>query len=400
MRMSDDPSLRGGTMHVPGRTAPSFTVSMLSTYPPTACGLATFASALSGALTAQGHRVDIVRVADGSMESDASHRVAGHLLPGSPSSVRRAALVLSEADVAIIQHEYGIFGGRDGEEVLDVMRLVTVPVITVLHTVPIDPQPNQRRILEEITRRSAHVVVMTRCSHDRLVGRYDVDPASIVTIPHGAIVADGSSRHRSSPLHPHPEVLSWGLLSPGKGIERVIDAIGTLNENGHRVHYTISGMTHPKVLRAHGEEYRESLVQRVRDRRVSHLVRFDRTYREPQTLADYLSTSSVIVLPYASTDQAVSGVLVDSIAAGRPVIATAFPHAVELLSTGAGILVGHDDHDGLVAALLAVTGDRDLREAMATSARLLADLHSWPAVASAYADLAFHARVEQQLITA
>jgi glycosyltransferase involved in cell wall biosynthesis len=159
-------------------------------------------------------------------------------------------------------------------------------------------------------------------------------------------------------------------------------------------------MTHPKVLRAHGEEYRESLVQRVRDRRVSHLVRFDRTYRDPQSLADYLSTSSVIVLPYASTDQAVSGVLVDSIAAGRPVIATAFPHAVELLSTGAGILVGHDDHDGLVAALLAVTGDRDLREAMATSARLLADLHSWPAVASAYADLAFHARVEQQLITA
>lgn len=387
-------------MHMSSRTAPPFTVSMLSTFPPTACGLATFASALSRALTAQGHRVDVVRVGDGSLESDGGHRVAGTLLPGSPSSIRRTALVLSEADVAIIQHEYGIFGGRDGEEVLDVMRLVTVPVITVLHTVPIDPQPNQRRILEEISRRSAHVVVMTRCSHDRLVGRYDVDPSSIVTIPHGAIVADGSSRRRSSPIHPHPEVLSWGLLGPGKGIERVIDAIGTLNESGHRVHYTISGMTHPKVVRDHGEEYRESLVQQVRDRRVSHLVRFDRTYRGPQELADYLSTSAVIVLPYASTDQAVSGVLVDSIAAGRPVIATAFPHAVELLSTGAGMLVRHGDQEALVAALLAITSDAGLRESMATSARLLADLHSWPSVASAYADLAFHARVEQQLITA
>ena len=167
------------------------TISMMSTYPPTACGLATFASALERAMVDLGHRVRFVRVDDGTLESDSGYRTSGLLLAGSLPSVRRSAHVLSDADVAVIQHEFGIYGGRDGEEVLDVLRLTDVPLMTVLHTVPTAPTPNQRRILEELGRLSSQLVVLTASARERLVDGYDVDPRSVVVIPHGAIVVDG-----------------------------------------------------------------------------------------------------------------------------------------------------------------------------------------------------------------
>jgi len=375
---------------------------MLSTYPPTACGLATFSSALARALEAQGHRTRIVRVTEHATEPVAVNRVAGTLVNGSGASVRRAAAMLSDADTAIVQHEYGIFGGRDGEEVLDVIRGVTVPVITVLHTVPLEPTPNQRRILEEISRWSSRVVVLTRCARDRLVGRYSVDDDAVETIPHGAIVVDDVDHDTSMGARDdtRPELLSWGLLGPNKGIEHVIDAVAALHAQGHSVRYTIAGMTHPKVVQVHGEAYRHGLVERARARGIGHLVSFDPTYRGPDDLARYLATSSVIVLPYASADQVVSGVLVDSIAAARPVISTAFPHAVELLSSGAGLLVRHDDSDGLEQAIRAATSDRRLLDTMADTARGLADQHRWSRVAARYADLSSRARAGRQAIPA
>lgn len=386
-------------MRSPVDTTPSLTISMLSTYPPTACGLATFSSALARALEGQGHLTRIVRVTDREMDSVDRCDVDGTLVNGSFASVRRAAAVLSEADAAVIQHEYGIFGGWDGEEVLDVMRRVTVPVITVLHTVPTDPSPNQQSILEQIARVSSRVVVLTRCARDRLIGRYDVDPDTVATIPHGAIVVADPDQGLVEEEQ-RPQLLSWGLLGPNKGIERVIDAVATLREQGHSVRYTIAGMTHPKVAQAHGEAYRHSLIERARATGVGHLVSFDPAYRDPEQLARYLASSSVIVLPYASADQVVSGVLVDSIAAGRPVISTAFPHAVELLSGGAGLLVKHDDTDGLVRAIRIATSDATLLEEMSGAARELADDHSWSRVAASYADLSSRARAGRQAIPA
>jgi glycosyltransferase involved in cell wall biosynthesis len=364
------------------------TVSMMSTYPPTACGLATFASALERAMVDLGHRVRFVRVDDGTLESDGGHRTAGHLLAGSLPSVRRAAHVLSDADVAIVQHEYGIYGGRDGEEVLDVLRLTDVPLITVLHTVPTAPTPNQRRILEELGRLSSQLVVLTASARDRLVDGYLVDPHSVVVIPHGAIVVDRFRGSRLMPTAPRPQLLSWGLIGPGKGLESVIDAVGDLETDGHPVDYTIAGRTHPKVARLQGESYRGSLVRRARDRGVLRRVHFDQSYRGPEHLAHYIASSSVVVLPYTSTDQIVSGVLVDSIAAGRPVISTAFPHARELLADGGGILVDHGDHDGLVEAIRAVTRDPGLLARLTSEAQRLAPLHSWPSVGHRYAQLA------------
>lgn len=364
------------------------TISMLSTYPPTACGLATFGSALERELSRQGHRIRFVRVDDGTLESDGGHRTAGLLLAGSLPSVRRAAQVLSDADVAIVQHEYGIYGGRDGEEVLDVLRLANVPIITVLHTVPVAPTPNQRRILEELGRVSAQLVVLTHCARDRLVSGFRVDASSVTVIPHGAIVVDRIHGSRLLATSRKPELLSWGLIGPGKGLESVIDAIADLEAIGHPVEYTIAGRTHPKVAHRDGEAYRQGLVQRAREQGVLRRVHFDQAYRGPEHLAHYIASSSVVVLPYASTDQIVSGVLVDTIAAGRPVISTAFPHARELLADGGGILVEHGDHDGLVHAIRSVTRNASLLSRLIAEAQRLAPAHSWASVGHRYEQLA------------
>jgi polysaccharide biosynthesis protein PslF len=373
---------------------------MLSTYPPNACGLAMFSAALERALRSIGLDVQMVQVSDGLDESDHRRRVAGVLINGSPPSVRHAGYLLSRADVAVVHHEFGLYGGQDGDEMLDVLRLVDSPVITVLHAVPSSPSAGQRRVLEDASRHSSRVVVLTVCARERLLANYRVDPCSVVTIPHGAIVATQPLGGLTA-LHPsQPQLLSWGLIRPGKGIEQVIDAVATLNDAGVRLHYTVAGMTHPKVAAVNGEAYRNSLTRRAQDAGVRDLVRLDPKYRGPDHLALFLSTSSVIVMPYASTDQATSGVLVDSIAAGRPVIATAFPHAVELLSDGAGILVDHGDQAGLVAAIQAATSDPVLHDSMAAAARRLAPLHSWETISQRYADLAARVVCERRSVSA
>ncbi len=382
----------------PGTTG--LRISMLSTYPPTICGLATFSSALERSLVEGGHTVSIVRVDDGSLESSCGRDVAGVLVNGSASSVHKAAAVLSRADVAVIQHEYGIFGGADGEEILDVVREIQVPVVVVLHTVPDRPTPNQTRIMEELCALASRVVVLTRCARDRLLSGFEVAADKVVTIPHGALLAADLGASHLNLSRPHPQLLSWGLLGPGKGIENVIDALAALHAEGTSVRYTVSGMTHPKVVSRRGEEYRNSLVERARRHGLAQLVDFDQAYRSPAALTRFIAQSSAVVLPYDSTDQVVSGVLVDSIAAGRPVIATAFPHAVELLSDGAGIVVPHGDPDALLEAIRRVVEDDRLHWSMVDRARQLASMHSWSAVGRRYATEMMQLRRERHAVSA
>lgn len=377
------------------RRASRPTLSMLSPYPPTACGLSTFSASLQKALSALGYPVRMVRVHDGGLESDCGVSVAGVLVHGVLPTVRRAALVLSQADVAIIQHAFNAYGGRDGEEVLDVMRLVEAPMVSVLHDIPARPTPNQQRILEEIACRSAAVVALTHSAHARLLATYGVDADRIVVIPHGVV----SRRPRPLPMRRPPQTLSWGLLRPGKGFETAIDAIALLAEAGMSVQYTIAGMTHPREARLHGERYRLSLRDRACDHGIRHLVNFDYAFRGSDHLARYVASSSVVVVPYDSTDQVVSGVLVDSIAARRPIIATRFPHACELLSHGAGRLVDSGDAAAMANALKEVLQDHEVRASMESATGRLAVRHDWAIVARAYARLADDLpRVEQPLI--
>lgn len=359
---------------------PSFGV--LSTYAPTACGLATFSAALADGLSAKGVDVNVVRIADGTPSESAN--VIGELTNGSATSVTAATQLLNQSDVAVIQHEYGIYGGPDGDEVVQIMKGLEVPSIVIAHTVLKDPTPHQRSVLEEVLALADQVVVMSESAKERLYARFAVDRRKVAIIPHGAALPTTTALKRSG----QPTILTWGLLGPGKGVERVIDAMASLKNLPHQPRYLIAGRTHPKVLAAQGEAYRDALTAQAQRLGVADSVSFDARYRTPAQLTALMQAASVVVLPYDSKDQVTSGVLVDSIASGRPIVATAFPHAIELLGSGAGTVVGHDDPDALVGALRSLLNDPRVAGTMASQARNLAPAMAWPVVTGAYLTVA------------
>ncbi|MGB9224324.1 glycosyltransferase [Mycobacterium sp.] len=370
----------------------SASFGILSTYPPTPCGLATFTAALSKGLCANGSDVSVVRVADGTSCSDA--RVIGELVNGSATSVAATSELLNERDIAIVQHEYGIYGGVDGDEVVDILGGLRIPSIVIAHTVLKNPTPHQRSVLESVAAMADQVVVMSEAARQRLCLGFDVDRRKVTTIAHGATVPRNTPVLRSG----RPTLLTWGLLGPGKGIERVIEAMGSLHELHGRPRYLIAGRTHPKVLAADGEAYRDARAEQARSTGVADSVCFDANYRDVSSLTALVRSAAVVVLPYDSTDQVTSGVLVDAIASGRPVVATAFPHAVELLGSGAGIVVDHDDPDALASALHRLLTDPRLAGSMAAEARRLAPMMAWPVVAQAYLGLAHRLLAERRAL--
>jgi glycosyltransferase involved in cell wall biosynthesis len=330
-----------------------------------------------------------VRVLDAPAGQEGAE-VAGHLRTDLRDTHLAAAETLNSFDVAIVQHEYGIYGGRDGDQLLAVLDEVRVPVLTVTHTVLAHPTPRQESVLRQVIDASDVVVAMTDAARDRLIDRYDVDSARVAVIRHGASTRLDPLRTlpRTDPFSvpaPHsPLILTWGLLGPGKGIEWAIDALPLLRRVSPLPAYVVAGQTHPRVRQQQGEAYREQLRQRAADAGVADMLRFEDSYLDDEALTHLIRSADVVLLPYDSTDQVTSGVLVEAIAAGKPVVATAFPHAVELCATGAGIVVAQRDSAALGEALYRVLTSPGLAKRMrAESARIAPSLR-WPAVADQY----------------
>jgi len=357
---------------------------LLSTFPPTACGIATFSAALATGLVAQGATVEVVRCGDREQIEDPLVVAA----TGTDGSIA-AVDALNRCDVVIVQHEYGIYGGVDGDEVLGVLGALSVPSIVVAHTVVRRPTAHQRFVLECVCDAADAVVVMTEHARRRLTERFDVDPARVSVIPHGATTPPADRPERAERrADAGLRLLTWGLLGPGKGIEWAIDALGLLQDVRPRPSYLIAGATHPKVRASAGEAYREMLVQRSWRRGAGSSVSFDDSYRDLPSLSRLINGADLVVLPYDSEDQVTSGVLVDAVASGRPVVATAFPHAIELLGSGAGIVVPQQDASAIADVVRSVVDHPELLAGMAAECRRLAPDLSWPAVARRYDELA------------
>jgi glycosyltransferase involved in cell wall biosynthesis len=354
----------------------------LSTHPPTQCGLATFNSALAAHLTGNGTRGGVVRVT-----TDADHRPGASVVHTWPvSSVagwRDAASALNRFDVAIVQHEYGIYPGPDGAEVLPLLRRLIVPSIVVLHTVLTNPTAGQKSLLEQIVAAAGAVVTMTDTARERLLVGYTVDGTKVTVIPHG------TADHASAPTAPRrrPHLLTWGLLGPGKGIEWALRGLACLQDLDPAPTYTVAGKTHPTVLAHHGEAYRAALHRLGALLGISHAVHYDAIYRDEPALSRLIRSADVILLPYDSREQVTSGVLVEAVAAGIPVVATPFPHAVELLTTGPGLLVPHRDPAALATAVRRILTEPGLAASLVGRATLTPTL-LWPAVAARYDALA------------
>jgi len=366
------------------------TYGYLSTHPPTHCGLATFNSALAANLAAAGRAGGVVRVTGRGGDGPSAHIGRPDLPVVHTWSARDttgwwdAAAALDTFDVAIVQHEYGIYPGPDGAEVLPLLRQLRVPSIVVLHTVLAQPTAQQKALLEQIVAAAGAVVTMTDVARDRLILGYAVDAAKVQVIPHG------TADHATAPAaaHERPHLLTWGLLGPGKGIEWALRALARLRGLTPPPTYTVAGRTHPNVLENEGEAYREGLQRLGAMLGISNAVSYEPVYRDETALGRLIRSADVVVLPYDSREQVTSGVLTEAVAAGVPVVATPFPHAVELLTDGPGLLVPHQDPAALATAIRRILTEPGLAASLAGRTRRLAPDLLWPAVAARYIALA------------
>jgi polysaccharide biosynthesis protein PslF len=365
--------------------------AFVSTYAPTVCGLASFTHSLrtgisEGRSTSEQQHLDVVRLVD---EHDpdsgpVAPPVIHALRRGDGASMRQAIALLNTYDVVSIQHEFGIFGGPDGADVLELVDGLRVPLAVTFHTVLDEPSARQSHIVRRLASAARRAIVMSPTAARRLIEVYGVPARDVHVVPHGVDTRFGGP---SLSTGTRPLALTWGLIGPGKGLEVAIAALAELKDLDPLPRYLIAGATHPKVRNTSGEAYRESLKTLVRAHGLQDVVEFDDRYLDRESLVRQVRTADVVLLPYASHEQVTSGVLVEAVAAGKPVIATAFPHSLELLSGGAGLVVPHTDPSAFGEALRTVLGDAEVRSAMAAEARRIAETWFWPAIGRRYDEL-------------
>ncbi|MER7583715.1 glycosyltransferase [Kitasatospora sp. NPDC097691] len=279
----------------------------------------------------------------------------------------------------------------NGVDALRVVDLLTVPAIVVVHTVCDDPTDHQRAVLSRVCGKAAAVVVMSQDARHRLSAQYGVPREHIRVIPHGVApgligMCDVRESTTGRTADTTPTLLTWGLLRPGKGIEWAIAALPLLRGSAAGARYVVAGRTHPRVVEQEGETYRHRLAEHADRLGVADRVDFDDRFLPPEDLHLRIKHASCVVLPYDEPDQATSGVLVEALAAGVPVVATRFPHAVELLARGRGIVVPHRDPQATADAISALLHDQPVTPVPVRPAGS-PDV-SWHAVAARYHRLA------------
>ena len=371
--------------------------AIVSTYPPRACGIGTFSADLRATLTGTG----TVTVADlvAVVHEPSSPQRRG-LLATIAQAVRgdyvRTARMLGrlDVDVVLLQHEYGIFGGRDGEYVLSFAQELAQPLVVTLHTVLSEPTPHQAEVLTELCAEAELVIVMTDTALRLLVESGACPEEKVRVVPHGAParIAERAARNASGTRGPlrltvnDPFRLStFGLISPGKGLETVIEALPAMIERHPEIVYTIAGRTHPDVSRREGERYRLMLERRVLELELGDHVEFDDRFLSIDELADLLAATDVFLTPYGSREQIASGALTFAIAAGCAVVSTPYWYAQDMLASGAGLLVPFRDSEALADAVCSYIERPDTLLAARTEAQRIGSTLAWPAVAEATA---------------
>ena len=362
--------------------------TILSTYPPRPCGLATFARDLRDGLAAAGVESDVVASVREAGAPGRRPEVAAELVQDRRGDYRQRGAE-AVADVVSVQHEFGIFGGPEGQWVTDFMDATAAPVVTTLHTVLPEPPPEHRRSLLAVIQRSARLVVMTETARDLACDVYGARRDRVAVIPHGTpvLTEPAPGLRQSLGLEGRTVLLTFGLLGPSKGVEFALDALAPVAEAHPDVLYVVLGATHPEIVRQHGEAYRESLQDRVAALGLGDHVRFVDRYVDGPELGEWLQAGDVYVSPYPGMDQICSGTLAYALAAGLPVVSTPYLHAAEVLADGAGALVPFGDVAGFSAALAGYVGDPGARADAGRRARAIGAPTAWPETGAAYRQL-------------
>jgi glycosyltransferase involved in cell wall biosynthesis len=375
-------------------------VAFVGNHLPRRCGIATFTSDLSAAVAAVAPAIDCLVVA----MNDAGHT---HLYPenvrfeieeGEVAGYRRAGQFLNanSIDVVSLQHEYGIFGGVGGGHVVTLLRELRMPVVTTLHTILTAPSTQQCAALDEVIALSERLVVMSEHGRQTLRDVHGVPGDVIDVIPHGIPVATRhpDARERLG-FADRRLVLTFGLLSPDKGIEFVIQALPAILEQHPTTTFVVLGATHPHVKERHGEAYRLSLTSLARRLGVSEHVTFEDRFVDDAELAEFLGAAEVYVTPYLNPEQSTSGTLARAVAAGKAVVSTPYWHARELLGDDRGVLVPTRDAAALASAISGLLGNEARRETFGQRAAELGRSMSWPVVAELYLDSFAKARARE-----
>jgi len=371
--------------------------AIVSTFPPRACGIGTFAADLRTTLTGteQVSVADLVAVVH-QPSSPQRRGVLATIAQAVRADYVRTARMLGrlDVDVVLLQHEYGIFGGLDGEYVLSFARGLAQPLVVTLHTVLSEPTPHQANVLSELCNEAELVIVMTDTACRLLVSSGACAADKVRIVPHGAparITARAASeRERPSARLSDDETFrlsTFGLISPGKGLESVIEALPAMIERHPEISYTIAGRTHPDIAQREGERYRLMLERRVLELGLDAHVEFDDRFLTIEELSDLLAATDVFLTPYGSREQIASGALTFAIAAGCAVVSTPYWYAQEMLASGAGLLVPFQDSEALAEAVCTYLERPDMLAAARAEAQRIGSSLAWPAVAEATASV-------------
>lgn len=373
---------------------PLQTVALLGSYVPRQCGIATFTKDLRDAIAGNldSRNVGVIAVNDRPEGYDYPEEVRFEVQQQRELDYRAAAdlLNIEQIDLCILQHEYGLFGGRDGSHVLEFARRLRMPLATTLHTVLQSPSTNQQTILRELARVSDKIVVMSRVAEGILSSVYGIDPSKVVVIPHGipdVPFTDPAYYKDQFGVAGRPVLLTFGLLGPGKGLEVAIRAIPRVAERHPDVVYMIVGATHPHIARSESNAYLNSLERLVDQLDIRANVEFHSRYVTAKELRAYLGAADLYIIPYPNRQQITSGTLAYAVGSGKAVISTPFWHAEELLRDGRGRLFPFGDSDALAREILDLLDNEQEREAIRKRAYQYGRPQVWHEVGLAYLNL-------------
>ena len=364
-------------------------VALLGNHLPRRCGIATFTTDLADAISATFPGIDcgVVAMNDAGRRHAYGDRVRFEIAESDRASYRRATdfLNIGGIDVLCLQHEYGIFGGKAGSHILALLSDVRMPIVTTLHTILSEPTVAQRRVMDEVTRLSSRLIVMSHCGGELLREVHGVPADKIDFIPHGipSLPSSRASKKRLG-VEEMSLILTFGLLSPDKGIEYVIDALPAVVASHPTATYVVVGATHPHVKERHGEAYRRSLELLAQKLGMEAHVVFHDRFVSASELAEFLSAADIYITPYLNSEQITSGTLAYAVGNGKAVISTPYRYARELLADDRGVLVPWRDSAAISATLDKLLGDPGELHALGARAAEYGRNMAWPSVARQY----------------
>ena len=378
------------------------TVGILGDYPPRQCGIATFTSDLTESISAAAPETGCWVVAMNDVPEGYRYppRVRFEIGQNEPAEYPLAAefLNMNQIDVVCLQHEFGIFGGQSGRYVLDLLGELRMPVVTTMHTVLKDPNAEQREVTLELAGLSDRIVVMSEKASAFLRKIYGVNEAKIAVIPHGIPdipFVDPNYYKDQFGVAGRKVILTFGLLSPGKGIETMIEALPEVVSKHPEAIYLVLGATHPHVLKEGGEQYRESLELRARELGVADHLVFHNRFVELGELCEFLGAADVYVTPYVSEAQITSGTLAYALGAGKAVVSTPYWYAQEMLDDGRGVLAPFHNPGAFARAIVDLFDNEAKRHAIRKKAYDYCRRMVWSRVAGEYLDLFVQAKAER-----